>query len=66
MAAKSDFGRAVADIYRDLQKHVQSIPVNTPEASQSNGIDRSVKEQVIGDIDRMIDHHEGRKPFPVV
>jgi hypothetical protein len=64
MAAKSDFGRAVANEFRVLKETVNSKPVNTSETGAPNGMDRSVKEQVISDIDRVIEYHEQRKPFP--
>lgn len=66
-AAKSDFGRAVADEFRGIREAVEARPVKPPEgeAQPVGGIDRSVKEQVISDIDRAIEHHESRVPFPV-
>ena len=48
------FDRAVADAFRDIK-----------EGFQGKDIDRSVKEEVNKDIDRIIDHHENRKPWPI-
>jgi hypothetical protein len=56
---KSDFGKAVADVYRGLKEEIESRPViNKDEDNGKPYIDRSVKEQVISDIDRHIEENE--------
>lgn len=61
----SDFGKEVGQVYRGIKKTVEEMPVvgGPPGASTGAGataqpIDRSVREQVISDIDRLIERHE--------
>src|SRR5271166_1851629 len=57
VAAKSDFGRKVADAYREIKKHFEGKPVasNSPGTTPETGsVDGSVREQVISDIDHLI------------
>lgn len=60
----SDFNREVTDVHRELRKSVEEKAVNTSETDAPNGMDRSVKEQVISDLDGLIEKREKQKPFP--
>ena len=53
----SDFGRTVAGEYRAIRETVEK----RPEASQPGGIDGSVKEQILGELDILIGKHETPK-----
>lgn len=55
---KSDFWRHVATQHRALRDHVKGMPVNQPDSTpQPGGIDPSVKEQVISDLDKIADSY---------
>jgi L-lactate utilization protein LutB len=55
---KSDFGKAVANVYRTIKPMVENMPTIEPGVENSSAIDRSVKEQVISDIDHHIEENE--------
>ncbi len=55
----SDFGKEVADTYRQLKG-----VVNAPAVAGTKPVDPSVREQVNADLDHMIEKHEARKPYP--
>jgi hypothetical protein len=64
MTAKSDFGRDVADVYRDIKEDFAKKEHVRRNGAENTPIDRSVREAVNADIDGLIEKHEARKPFP--
>ncbi len=56
------FDKEVADFHRELRKSVEGKEVNTSETDAPNGMDKSVKEQVISDLDGLIEKREKPKP----
>jgi hypothetical protein len=63
MVDKSDFGKDVANVHRGLKERVDSMPTasNDPNEPRPEGsIDRSVKEQVVSDLDHLIDTYDKR------
>jgi len=58
----SDFGKAVGEVFRGIRGEVMERPdppadPNSPR--HGNAIDRSVREQVISDLDGLIKKHDG-------
>jgi hypothetical protein len=67
MAAASDYGKEVADIFRGIKQDFEKKPIadrSEGKTPQAGTVDPSVREQVISDIDHLIEKHEDRKPFP--
>jgi hypothetical protein len=64
MAEKSDFEEVVADVFRVYKKDFEGRPIigdtGTYDNSGKPPVDRSVREQVVSDFDRMIDKHTGK------
>lgn len=62
----SQFGKAVAEAFRQVKEDfTQRHSVRQPDGTE-HAIDRQVREQVNGDLDKLIDKHEGMKSFPSI
>jgi hypothetical protein len=57
---KNDFDNAAAEIHRGLKREIEKRPAGPHDPAQ-NSIDRSVKEQVISDLDGLIDKYTGKR-----
>jgi hypothetical protein len=55
-----DFGKEVGQVFRGIREGVEKAPVRDNNAKQAGSMDRSVKEQVLSDIDGLIKKHEGQ------
>jgi hypothetical protein len=57
---KSDFWQKVATEHRTLRDHFSARPINNPDAApQPGGVDPSVREQVISDLNGIADKCAG-------
>ncbi len=63
MTAKSDFGKDIADVYRDIK---DDFSKKESVKGKNEQIDRSIREQINSDFDTLIEKHESRKPFPII
>lgn len=62
----SQFGKAVADAFRQVKQDFNERQGILQPDGNLPDIDRQVREQVNGDIDKLIDKHEGTKSFPPI
>ena len=61
MTTKTDFWKQVVDLHHTVRKSVEQIPIITDSPVNPEGaVDKSVKEQVISDLDRNITEAENK------
>lgn len=62
-ASVSDFGKDVGKVFRGIKDTFEKHPVKDGSAPSATSqgpepVDRSVKEQVLSDLDKLIERHE--------
>lgn len=59
----SDFGKDVGKVFRGIKETFERHPVKDVSQPSANStgpepVDRSVKEQILSDLDKLIERHE--------
>lgn len=59
------FGKAMVDTLRHVKKTFEGMSSAPDSSGNYKSIDKSVREEVIGELDRSIEKHDrAHKPFP--